>query len=84
MEKTDKTIIIDLAKSLHKAIYKALNSKRKLDPVADVLDSNRTKEVEEHKVPVRNVSVMYKTEEVAHKLAEFVVKKYLDSKKDNL
>jgi len=81
MNAKDKQIIIDLAKSLHKAVYKALAVKKPKDIVDDVLDGNRKLEIDPEKIPARRTGVMYKSDEFASKLAKFLVEKYFANKR---
>jgi len=84
MNEEDKQIIINLVKSMHKCVLKAIHydkQKTSVSPVQDVVDSNYTKDADETQIPARNTGVMYKTEDLAKKLAEKVVDKYLEIKK---
>jgi len=80
MEAKDKQIIINLAKSLHKTVYKALVSQKNKNIVRDVLDSNRSLESNPDSIPARRTGVMYKSDEFAKRLASFVIDKYFNKK----
>lgn len=92
METKDKQILINIAKSMHKAFCKALSydsdkSKSK-DIVSDVLDENSKPEADKDEIPATRTGVMnkgkYTKEDVAKKVAETVVKKYQEHKNSNL
>jgi hypothetical protein len=80
MNNRDKDIIINIAKSMHKCIYKALQYKGgKPEPkevVADILDGNYRKEADENAIPPRKVGVVYKSEDVVKKLTEVIIDRY--------
>lgn len=88
MEDKDLKIIKNIAKSMHKAFCKAFaydKKKRKgKDVVSDILDPNYQAEADPAEVPVRRTGVMYKSEDISKKVAEVVVKKYIEHKKGNL
>ena len=89
MDDKDIKIIKKMAKSMHKAFCKGFNySKKKKDKgkgvVADVLDPNYEAEANPTDIPVRRTGVMYKSEDLSKKVAEVVVKKYIEHKKGNL
>jgi hypothetical protein len=89
MNTKDKKIIKKMAKSMHKAFCKAFayskkNKDKGKDVVSDVLDPNYRAEAADYDVPVRRTGVMYKSEDLSKKVAEVIVKRYTEHKKDNL
>lgn len=84
MEDKEKQLVIDLVKSMHKCVMKAIHYDKKqksIDPVQDVLDGNYKKDADDTTSPARRTGVMYKSEDLAKKLAETVISKYLEIKK---
>lgn len=84
MEDKEKQLVIDLVKSMHKCVMKAIHYDKKqknINPVQDVLDGNYKKYADNAASPARRTGVMYKTEDLAKKLAEAIVSKYLENKK---
>ncbi len=91
MNDKDKKILIIVAKSMHKAFFKALNYNEHKTKgkgkyiVTDVLDGNMKPEGDPDEVPSTRTGVMnkgkYTKEELAKKVAETVVKKYKEHKK---
>ena len=80
---------IKIIKSMHKAFCKAFHydkkkKDKKKDVVSDVLDPNYQAEANPADIPARRTGVMYKSEDVSKKVAEVIVKKYIEHKKGNL
>jgi hypothetical protein len=87
MNDKDKKILVKMAKSMHKAIAKALHyneSRKGKDVVSDVIDPNFKPEADSSKIPPRRTGVMYKAkhskEDVAKKAAQTIVDKYKEYK----
>jgi hypothetical protein len=84
MDNKDKQILISIAKSMHRCVLTALSSKKEpqpKNPVEDVLDRDNVAEAPKDSVHAIKTGVMYKTEDLAKKMAEVVIEKYLESKK---
>jgi hypothetical protein len=89
MNKKDEQILVNIAKSMHKAICKAFNYKegkaKGKDVVSDILDPNMIPEADPKQIPPRKTGVMYKgkytREQVAKKATEALLKKYKSTKK---
>jgi hypothetical protein len=91
MNEKDIKVIKKMAKSMHKAFCKAFHYDKKSkdrkkgkDVVSDILDPNYQAEANPADVPARRTGVMYKSEDLSKKIAEVVVKKYIEHKKGNL